>query len=272
MSKKNILLISDLVGFGNLATTAMLPILSYMGMQTYNLPTALVSNNFGYGKYEMLDTTDYIRGVFPKWEELGFSFSDIATGFIPSEQQAKIISAYCKKQAEHGAIIFVDPVMGDMGTLYNGIGNAIIDCMREMLQVADLCFPNYTEACYLTDTPFRKEGVSEEEAIKMTEKIHALGSKSVIITSITIDGKPSVIGFNHTNGKHFIINYEEIPVMFSGTGDVFSAILIGHLLDGETLKNSTRKAVDGVYNLINLNKDAADPYHGIPVNKYLNIL
>ena len=42
MNKKQILLINDMAGYGKVATAAMLPILSYFGIPTYNLPTALV--------------------------------------------------------------------------------------------------------------------------------------------------------------------------------------------------------------------------------------
>ena len=88
---RQILLINDMAGYGKVATAAMLPVLSYMGIPTYNLPTALVSNTLDYGKFNLLDTTDYIIGVFPVWKELGFSFGAIATGFIASERQAKFI-------------------------------------------------------------------------------------------------------------------------------------------------------------------------------------
>jgi pyridoxine kinase len=50
-----------------------------MGLPVYNLPTALVSNTLDYGKFNILDTTDYITGVFPVWKELGFNFDAIAT-------------------------------------------------------------------------------------------------------------------------------------------------------------------------------------------------
>lgn len=80
LSKKQILLINDVCGYGKVATAAMLPILSYMGMPVHNLPTAIVSNTLDYGKFNLLDTTDYIKGVFPVWKELGFHFDAIATG------------------------------------------------------------------------------------------------------------------------------------------------------------------------------------------------
>ncbi len=86
---RQILLINDMAGYGKVATAAMLPVLSYMGIPTYNLPTALVSNTLDYGKFNLLDTTDYIIGVFPVWKELGFSFGAIATGFIASERLSR---------------------------------------------------------------------------------------------------------------------------------------------------------------------------------------
>lgn len=273
MEKKDtILIISDLVSIGNLSATAMLPILTYSGLSTYNLPTSLVSNNFGYGKYDILDTTEYMMNTLNVWKELNFKIDAIATGFIPSQSQARMIKAFCKKQARQHSLIFVDPVMADAGQMYSGLDKNVIDIMRSMLEVADLCYPNYTEACYLTDTPFRKEGVSRAEAELMAQKLHQLGAKSVLITSITIDNKPSVIGYNHFTNEYFVFNYEEVPIQFSGTGDIFSAILISHLMKDEPLRESTKAAIDGVYKLIVLNKDAKDPYLGLPLEKYLNIL
>ena len=272
MSKKQILLINDMAGYGKVATAAMLPILSYFGHPTYNLPTALVSNTLDYGKFNILDTTDYIKGVFPVWKELGFSFNAIATGFIASERQADIVSRYCLEQAANGTTIFVDPIMGDEGKLYNGVTPATIKSMREMLSVAHLCYPNYTEACYLTGRPYDVNGVTADEARSLLDHLRKIGSRSVLITSITVDGQPSVVGYNHETEEYFQLPYQEIPVHFPGTGDIFSAVLIGHLLNDELLKDSTQKAMDAVYKLIDANKDNIDKNRGIPLENYLHIL
>jgi pyridoxine kinase len=53
---------------------------------------------------------------------------------------------------------------------------------------------------------------------------------------------------------------------------MFSAILIGHLLNDESLKDAIQAAMDGVYKLIDLNKDNDDKNRGIPLEQYLNIL
>ena len=162
--------------------------------------------------------------------------------------------------------------MGDEGKLYNGVTPAAIRSMREMLSVAHLCYPNYTEACYLTATPYREQGVTAQEARQMVEKLRRIGPKSVFITSIPIDGQPSVIGYNHQDDTWFTLGYTEIPVHFPGTGDIFSAILIGNILNGGSLEHSTRRAMDGVYTLIDRNKDNADKNRGIPVEQFLPLL
>jgi pyridoxine kinase len=269
---QQILLINDIAGYGKVATAAMLPILSYMGLPVYNLPTCLVSNTLDYGKFNLLDTTDYIQGVFPVWKELGFSFDAIATGFIASERQARIVADYCQEQAANGTTIFVDPIMGDEGKLYNGVTDAAIRSMREMVAVAHLTYPNYTEACYLTGHPYREEGVTAAEAHELVDRLRDLGARSVLITSIRVDGQSMVTGYNHIKDEYFSLEYTEIPVHFPGTGDMFSAILIGHLLKGENLLQSTRKAMDGVAMLIDLNRDNEDKNRGIPVENYLHLL
>ena len=70
MSKK-LLLINDLSGYGKVALSAMIPVLSHMKYETYNLPTAIVSNTLDYGKFDILDTTAYMKNTLNVWEQLG---------------------------------------------------------------------------------------------------------------------------------------------------------------------------------------------------------
>ena len=49
-----VLLINDIAGYGKVALSAMLPILSYKGFNLYNLPTAIVSNTLNYEKFRIL--------------------------------------------------------------------------------------------------------------------------------------------------------------------------------------------------------------------------
>ena len=118
----------------------MLPILTQMGHTTYNLPTALVSNTLDYGQFNVLETTDYMRGTIPVWHRLGFRFDAVCTGLMFSEEQATLVSSYCRQLQREGTTVFVDPIMGDGGRLYNGISDTQVQLMKEMVGVADLTF------------------------------------------------------------------------------------------------------------------------------------
>ncbi|MBR4566473.1 MAG: bifunctional hydroxymethylpyrimidine kinase/phosphomethylpyrimidine kinase [Prevotella sp.] len=280
---KQILLINDVVGYSHVGMVAMLPILTYLGHPTYNLPTALVSNTLDYGRFNVLETTEYMRGTIPVWKQLGFHFDAICTGLMFSEDQARLVASYCTEQHQQGTTIFVDPIMGDAGRLYNGMTEHQVQLMREMLSVADLTFPNYTEACYLTDIPYREEGMTWQEACDMLDRLVALGAKSAIITSARVDGRNCVVGRRSDeplagfaqhldDGQYFRIDYEEIPVLFHGTGDIFSAVLIGHLMKGEPLRESTQTAMRVVSQLIDRNRDLPDKCRGIPIEQCLDLL
>lgn len=280
---KQILLINDVVGHSHVGMAAMMPILTYLGHQTFNLPTALVSNTLDYGHFNVLETTEYMRGTIPVWRKLGFRFDAVCTGLMFSEDQALLVSDYCERLRSEGAAIFVDPIMGDGGKLYNGITQKHVELMRKMVGVADLTFPNFTEACFLADVPYREGGLLWDEMCRLMDKIAEMGARSVVITSACVDGKKCVTGRrnfqktdsfrqNISDGLYFSIEYDEIPVAFHGTGDIFSAVLIGNLMNGKTLKDSTSIAMDIVSRLIYNNRAQADKCLGIPVEKCLDLL
>lgn len=280
---KQILLINDVVGHSHVGMAAMLPILTYLGHPVYNLPTALVSNTLDYGRFNIMETTEYMRGTLPVWQRLGFRFDAVCTGLMFSDEQASLVAAYCRHLSAEGCSVFVDPIMGDGGHLYNGMTEHQVEQMRDMVSVADLTFPNYTEACLLTGMPYREAGMSWDEACAMLDGVAALGARSVLITSARIDGQPcvlgrrsdeSVAGFRQhiDEGPYFRLDYDEIPKAFHGTGDIFSAVLIGHLLKGEPLRQSTQTAMNVVSGLIERNIDQKDLCLGIPIEQCLDLL
>lgn len=77
-----ILLINDLAGYGKVALSAMLPVLSHMKYEIFSLPTAIVSNTLDYGKFNILDTTEYMKNTLDVWKQLNFEFDAISTGFF----------------------------------------------------------------------------------------------------------------------------------------------------------------------------------------------
>lgn len=271
---KKVLLINDLAGYGKVALSAMLPVLSYLKYETYNLPTAIVSNTLDYGKFDILDTTQYMKNTLGVWKELDFRFDAISTGFIVSQEQTQMVTDFCRENAAKSVTVFTDPIMGDDGRLYNGMSEETVELMRKLVSVADYIVPNYTEACYLTGIAYEMEGVSEEAYHQMIDALRELGAKSVVITSAVVKGsdKKSVVGYDHKEGKYFRIDFEEIPVRFPGTGDIFSAVFMAKILAGESLHDATQKAMDAVRAMIAENAENVDKFKGIPLETCLEVL
>ena len=265
-----VLLINDLAGYGKVALSAMIPVLSHMGFDLYNLPTALVSNTLDYGKFDILETTDYMKNTISVWEELGFGFDAISTGFIVSQEQVKLVSNYCRQQAKKGTKIFVDPIMGDDGILYNGITEKTIEYMKELCSVADYLLPNYTEAAFIAGVDVKESSNTYNEAKSILDKLRRIGAKSVVVTSMNIEDKMAVMGYDANEDNYFLLPFEAIPVRFPGTGDIFSAVMMGNVLLGKSLEKSVQIAMDYVKKLILLNKDNLDKFKGIPIETWLH--
>lgn len=271
MNNTQLLLINDMCGYGKVALSAMLPVLSHMGYRIHNLPTALVSDTLNYPKFYIHDTTEYVRQSLAIWEELGFDFDAISTGFIVTEEETRIISDFCHRRAAKGTKVFVDPIMGDNGRLYAGVPESTIGLMRDLVACADYTVPNYTEACLLTDTPMR-EGITAEEAHALVDAVRELGAKSVVVTNANVDGKSAVIGYDHVASEHFSIPFELIPVYFPGTGDTFSSVLLGRVMAGWTLQRATADAMRVVSELIARNASQQDKSAGLPIEACLDVI
>ncbi len=272
--KKNILIINDMPGYGKVALAAMLPILSHLGHSVYNLPTALVSNTLDYGKFTILDTTDYMVKAIDVWKQLGFQFDCITTGFLASAQQVGIIRDFIESQRKEGLLVMTDPIMGDDGALYNGVTPETIDNMRRLIGVADVIVPNVTEATFLSGLCQGKEALTKEEARQVVDALLAYGPRSVVITSgvAAETGEHVVWGYNHKDGEYFTVPYRFIKAHFPGTGDMFSAVLVGELLDGKELIPSVKRSMDVLEKLIFLERDEVEKNKGIRIERFLGVL
>lgn len=274
MKSKNILMIGDMPGCGKMGLAGMLPILSSMGHSIYNLPTALVSNNFDYGRFSVLDTTGYMRETIRVWRELGFQFDCITTGFLASGDQVELLRDFIDNQRKGDFLVVTDPILGDGGKLYNGSTQETVDNMRRFLGAADVIVPNLTEGEFLTGEYLGREKLTDEEARRVLNSLLALGPKSAVITSGREQetGRHVVWGFDGKAGEYFTVPYRFIKAHFPGTGDIFTALLTGQLLRGKSLPQAVGKAVELLERLIFLEQDVAMRNNGIRIEKYLSVL
>lgn len=272
---KQVLLINDLPGYGKVALAAMVPLLSRMGHYTFQLPTAVVSNTLDYGKFRIQDLTDYMKDTLDVWDQLGFDPDCICTGFVLSIQQVEIIRAYLESRSQDKKrLVVVDPIMGDGGHLYNGIGPDRVDAMKELVRLSDVMLPNMTEAGFLTGLGPGVESGTESQTRSLVDRLRDLSGKSVVITSATESdtGRHLVWGYDYTCQEYFQVPYEYLPVRVPGSGDIFSAIMTGALLEGNPLKAAVEKAVRVLSRLIAENQGHLQGYKGIQVEQYWDMI
>ncbi len=267
---KKICCVNDMPGVGKIALSAMIPILSAKGIDVASLPTALVSNTLDFGKFDILDTTEYMDKTVDIWHDLGFAFDCISTGFMVNPKQIEIVERLINNQDKDNILVVVDPIMGDEGKLYNGMTEQNVAIMRKLSTYADILIPNYTEACYLVNCSCKSETLTSKEAAELIESVRGLGAKSVVITSTSVDDKNCVIGYDHTTDKSFTLTYELIDVRFPGTGDIFSAVLISDILNGESLEAATEHAMKVIREIILDNLSKEEKFFGVDIERFIS--
>ena len=271
---KRIVLFNDLPGYGKVALAAMVPLFSRMGHFPYQVPTAVVSNTLDFGKFRIQDMTDYMRDTIKVWDELGFDPDCICTGFVLSEEQVELIGDYIRSRkpridkiqnVNNGRLVMVDPIMADGGKLYNGIGMERVAAMRKLVSYSDVMVPNMTEAGFLTGICPGRERASASELRELVDGLHKLSGKSVVITSAqdSETDEHLVCGYDHKSGQYFRVPFTFLPVRVAGSGDIFSTVMTGKLLNGESLEAAVREAVRVLTTLIRENQSHLDEYKGI---------
>lgn len=280
---KRIVLFNDLPGYGKVALAAMVPLFSRMGHFPYQVPTAVVSNTLDFGKFRIQDMTDYMRDTIKVWDELGFDPDCICTGFVLSEEQVELIGDYIRSRkprideiqnVNNGRLVMVDPIMADGGKLYNGIGMERVVAMRKLVSYSDVMVPNMTEAGFLTGICPGRERASASELRELVDGLHKLSGKSVVITSAqdSETDEHLVCGYDHKSGQYFRVPFTFLPVRVAGSGDIFSTVMTGKLLNGESLETAVQEAVRVLTALIRGNQSHLDEYKGILVERYWELL
>lgn len=275
MKTKRVLAVHDLCSFGRCSLTAAIPVISAMGMQVCPLPTAFFSNNLTYGEFTFHDFTDKMTGFMDRWEKLGFRYDALYSGFLASVEQIEVVRDAARRFASHEeSLVVVDPAMGDDGKLYPVFGPEYVDAMRTLVKEATLITPNFTEACFLLGESCGTAVPSSEALRAMTEKLAALGAKQVVITSVPAgENEIKVVSFDSVAGEYAERTTPRIPFTTCGTGDLFTSVVTGALLRGETLAAASALAMRFVSRVMEFTlASGSDPREGVIVEPCLKEL
>lgn len=291
-----IAVINSFAGYGRCSMTEALPIISTRKVQACPVPTSIFSNHTGFPSHYCQDFTGQMPDYLAQWDALGVVFDGIYCGFLGKKEQIPIVSGFLKSQKEKGCrMILVDPVMGDNGKAYRTITPEHCDALRQLVSLADIITPNITEACLLTDTPYREDGWSLEELTLLCEKLHASGPEKIAITGIRQgwetfpsagnppvkkeslpDGFLNFISEKNTEDGSFHTSCDFCPAAGPsrhGTGDIFASILAADAVLGIGFSESVHKAAAFIADCIRGSEELGIPEEeGVCFENYLQKL
>ena len=239
-NQKKIAVINDFSGFGRCSIAVALPILSVMKVQCCPLPTSIFSNHTGFPSYFFEDYTSRMIPYMEEWKKLDLHFNGICSGFLGSKEQIEIVKKFFGEFKTEETTIIVDPVMGDYGKPYPTYTKEMCGEMKKLVEYADILTPNVTEACVLTDTPY-KEKWKLDEIQQMAERIHVMGPKKIAITGIVQGG--FIANFCYEEGQEpKVLRTHKEGTQRSGTGDIFASIIAADAVNGVPFCRSVKKA------------------------------
>lgn len=269
---RRIAAIHDLSGIGKVSLTAAIPILSSMGFQVCPLPTAVLSSNTEIPGFQIVDLTTHMKSFIEHWKSMKLEFSAIYSGFLGSPDQIEIVSDFIDFFRQDHQLVIIDPVLGDDGRLYDSMNPEMIVEMKKLIGKADVITPNLTEACALLDLPYQEE-MAETQLLDVLKNLCSKGPKIAIITNVKSHERSKqtfVYAFNSRDGKYWKVSCDFVPAHFPGTGDTFTSIITGCLLQGDSLPMALDRAVQFISTAIRATYGYDyDTRHGIMLEKVL---
>lgn len=280
---KKIAVINDLSGFGKCSLIAAISAIAAMGVQPCPLPTAVLSAQTGYPSYYCDDYTDRMELIYKEWEKMQVHFDGIYTGFMSGEHQIRKVLEFLDIFYEKDTFLLVDPVMGDNGNRYPIFTSELVAEMKSLVSRADIITPNLTELCLLTDTDYRMIKVMTEEkhlvtvAEQMARNLMTGGTKEVLVTGIRFADEESgqeMMGNLAVTEKSVAFSaFPFIGESFSGTGDLFAAVIAGGRARGDSLPDAMKLAGEMIEQAIRDSvKNHVPRNDGVDYEKYLWML
>ena len=261
---KRVLTIQDISCLGKCSLTVALPIISAMGVETVILPSAVLSTHTMFQGFTCKDLTDQLLPIAEHWKSQNVKFDAIYTGYLGSAEEVDIAKKIFDMFRTDDTLIFIDPVMADNGKLYPAFDESYAKLNAGLCGSADVIVPNLTEACFMTDTPYR-EDYDRAWIETLLQKLAKLGAKKVVLTGIAFTpGRTGVYGLDTETGRYFSYENDRVDASYHGTGDIFASVSVGALMNGLSLEKSFRLAADFTADTIRTTLDnPAKPWYGV---------
>jgi pyridoxine kinase len=244
----HILSLQSHVAYGHAGNSAAVFPLQRLGIQVTDINLLSFSNHLGYETWSGdILPVEQLNALFEGLEKINVlhEFDCILSGYIASKAQAESIAHFVKKvkQCNPNVIYCCDPVIGDdhMGIYVDeGVAEVI---KTTLVPMADIITPNTFELAYLTG----KARKNTEEMEAACKQLHQ-GKHITMATSFgDIANEVGILMFDST-GDHYISTPKyTLPRTAVGSGDVTTALFLGHYLPSRDAKLALEKTANGLH-------------------------
>lgn len=216
------LVAEDWSSWGSMSLQVATTVLQNLGIPSVSLPVNLLATHPGHDvQAPKLDVSQWLQQVLTYWDQV--AFSGLALGYLGTKQLVTIWQKYLANH--HLPLVVIDPAMADNGRLYGLLNHDYVKAQRQLLPFADVLTPNFTEAQLLLDTTITTSNQLGQALKQLTQQIK--GNK-VVITGVANQDKVGCVYL--MAGKLQYLAYPKAQHSVSGSGDLFTSILAGCLL------------------------------------------
>jgi len=239
----NILLVSSHVVRGSVGNRVMGFALERLGFTVWEAPTVILPHHPGQGEAERIVPPDEAFATL--LTDISCTPDAILSGYLGTSAQAEHVTALVRrvKTDNPDCLYLCDPVIGDHGNLY--VTERIAATIRdELMPLADIATPNAFECAWLA---------GEEGDWQQADLVAA--ALKLIPQTVVVTSNPGLMR-NHIGnllvGGDTVLMAEH-PVIDSrakGTGDLFSALYLGRILEGREPRKALEMAAASTFQMI----------------------
>ena len=254
-----VLSIQSHVAYGHVGNDAAMLPLQLLGMEPVAVHTVQFSNHTGYGEFKgQVFTPAHVQDVLDglRARNVLERCTAVLSGYLGDAGVGEaILAAVQEVRASHPKAYYLcDPVMGDVGR-----GVFVRPGIPDFLRKRALSQPASSPQPLRIRTAVRRPALDSvaaavQAARTMLGQMHEPSTALIVITSLRTSDLPSdqLATLAVTGDKAWLVQtpYIDLHPLPNGMGDVFAAVLLGHLIQDKPIPDTVSRAVSSLYALV----------------------
>lgn len=251
---KTILSIQSHVSYGYVGNRAATFPLQRLGFDVIAVHTVQFSNHTGYGSWTgEVFSPNHIQEILDGVQIRSPKVDAILSGYLGDPAIGEIImNALDDFECD---MWLCDPVMGDVGRGFfvkEGIPEFFTNTA---VQRARIMTPNQFELNAMTGMDIN----SPAEALHACNLLHNKGVQTIVLTSFEHDALAKdkiAMLVSDKNGERYIVETPKLDLTPppNGAGDMTSALILGHILNGAHLRQALERTANNVFDVFTKTK------------------